>query len=253
MSDWRLGLVSVIMPVYNQQDVLIESVRSVMAQTFPDWELLIVDDASNDETLPNARQLACEDSRIRVISLPENAGVANARNTGMKAARGQYLAFLDSDDLWLPEKLRFQVEFMKRQNVGFSFTRYRRFRPNGFLGKPIKIPGKVDYEGLLKGNVIGCLTVMIDREKIPDFSMPAVRHEDYVAWLHILKQGHAAWGIQEDLARYRISSPSVSGNKRLSAVWTWEVYRRIEKLSLIKALWCFTNYSLRAFSTRFIC
>ena len=244
------GLVSVVMPAYNKQDVIAESVRSVIAQTFPHWELLVVDDASTDGTLSVANRLAEDDSRIRVVALKENGGIANARNVGMAAAQGQYLAFLDSDDLWLPKKLQVQMEFICRHGASFTFTRYRRFGPNGSLGPPVKIPEKVNYERLLRGNAIGCLTVMLDRAKIPIFSMPNVRHEDYVSWLHILKQGYTAWGVQEDLARYRISSTSVSADKKRSAAWTWAIYRHIENLSFIKALWCFINYAIHAITTR---
>jgi teichuronic acid biosynthesis glycosyltransferase TuaG len=252
MSDWKHGLVSVVMPAYNSQGSLAQSVRSVLQQTYPNWELLIIDDASSDETLPLANQFAHDDERIHVISTRHNGGVADARNIGIGAAKGQYLAFLDSDDLWLPEKLKVQVSFMQSRNAAFSFTQYRRFGPGGMRGGPIKIPERVNYTQLLRGNVIGCLTVMIDREKVTVVSMPKVGHEDYAAWLRVLKHGIVAWGIQEDLARYRISSQSVSADKRHSAKWTWNIYRRIEKLSLLRSIWCFTNYSMRAILVRFV-
>ena len=243
-------LVSVIMPLHNRENLLAESVRSVKEQTVTDWELIIVDDASSDASLALAHQLALEDSRIRVISLAENSGVANVRNIAISAALGKYLAFLDSDDLWLPLKLEIQLGFMQDSGVGFTFTQYRRFGSDGFLGPVVKVPSAVDYAGLLKGNVIGCLTAMIDRTKIGPFSMPSVRHEDYATWLYILKRGHVAVGIQEDLARYRISSESVSANKRRSALWTWQIYRRTEKLSLHYAIWCFVNYVVKAACSR---
>jgi teichuronic acid biosynthesis glycosyltransferase TuaG len=250
MRPWEPGLVSVIMPAYNKRDTLRESVESVIHQTFRNWQLVIVDDASNDDTLAAAQQLALENSRIQVIHLPRNRGVANARNIGMERALGQYIAFLDSDDLWEPEKLQIQVEFMTQQNIGFSFTRYQRFGRNGYYKRGLRIPDRVDYDHLLKGNVIGCLTVMIDREIIPSFSMPEIGHEDYAAWLNILRSGHAAWGIQKDLARYRVSSASVSSHKGRSAGWTWRIYRQIEKLPLLRSMWCFSLYSARALLTR---
>jgi teichuronic acid biosynthesis glycosyltransferase TuaG len=250
MSTWQPGLVSVIMPAHNCERLLVESVRSVMSQTYREWELRIIDDASTDKTLTVANELACQDSRIHVHSRERNCGVAEARNLGISAATGQYLAFLDSDDLWLPEKLRVQIEFMRSHDVGFSFTRYRRLGHDGHLHSPIKIPAKVNYEMLLKSNVIGCLTVMIDRNKISAVSMPEVRHEDYVAWLQILKSGYVAFGIQEDLARYRLSSQSVSADKRRSASWTWSIYRQTEKLSFLKSTWCFANYLARAIYVR---
>jgi teichuronic acid biosynthesis glycosyltransferase TuaG len=240
------GLVSVVMPACNSEKLLAESVSSLAAQTFKNWELLIVDDASCDATLSIAERLSVEDPRIRCIHLDVNGGVAHARNVGMEAARGQYLAFLDSDDLWLPDKLAIQTEFMKRNDVGFTFTRYRSFNLNGYLGRALNIPDHIEYRDLLKGNVIGCLTVMIDREKIPSFKMPRIGHEDYVTWLKILKDGHVAYGIQEDLARYRVSSLSVSGNKKRSAAWTWKILREVEGLPLTTATWCFAHYSAKA-------
>jgi teichuronic acid biosynthesis glycosyltransferase TuaG len=164
----------------------------------------------------------------------------------MRAARGQYLAFLDSDDLWLPSKLSAQTEFMQRHGVGFCFTRYRRLKPGGQLGAAVRIPDQLRYHDLLKGNVIGCLTVMIDRNKVPAFTMHSIGHEDYLAWLQILKNGITAWGLQEDLARYRVSAESTSGNKQRSALWTWQILRRYEGLTLHKSMICFLRYFLRA-------
>jgi teichuronic acid biosynthesis glycosyltransferase TuaG len=240
------GLVSVIMAAFNSTETLAESVQSVLSQTYRNWELLIVDDASTDDTLSIARRFEGQDERIRVIPLDQNSGVANARNVGIRNARGQFLAFLDSDDIWLPEKLSIQIDFMDQTGAGFSFTRYRKLKADGSLGREITIPDTVNYEQLLKGNVIGCLTVVIDRKFIPYFQMPRIGHEDYVTWLQILKQGNTAFGIQKELARYRLSGSSVSGNKQKSARWTWNIYRQVEKLPLSKAVWCFILYSLRS-------
>jgi glycosyltransferase involved in cell wall biosynthesis len=250
MPEWKANLVSVIMPAHNSQALLEESARSVIAQTYPDWELLIVDDASTDGTLKTARELALADPRIRIVPLTRNVGVAAARNRGIAAARGQYIAFLDSDDLWLSHKLKTQIEFMRKSGAAFSFAEYRRFNGNGMLSKPIKVPSRTGYEKLLRGNLIGCLTVVIDRFTIGEVSMPSIKHEDYVTWLGILKQGHVAWGIHEDLARYRLTSTSVSADKKRAAGWTWNIYRRIEGLSIAKSIWCFANYFLHAIYVR---
>ena len=250
MSAWKPGLVSVVMPAHNSQSSLSESVQSVLAQTYRDWELIIVDDASRDGTLELARQLASNDPRIRVLPLEQNVGVAEARNRGIGAALGQYLAFLDSDDLWLPYKLQVQIDFMRSSSAPFSFAQYRRIGRDGSLSNPVKVPRSVDYEGLLRGNSIGCLTVAIDRYQIPEVSMPKIKHEDYVTWLKILRQGHIAYGIPQDLARYRVTSSSVSSDKRRSASWTWNIYRRVEGLSLLKSAWCFLHYTARAIYIR---
>ena len=248
--EWVPNLVSIVMPAHNREEVMAESITSVLAQSFQQWELLIVDDASTDQTLSVAREFASSDTRILVIHLPENGGAANARNVGIHAARGQYLAFLDSDDLWLPNKLHDQMHFMRRNNIGFSFCRYRRFNADGRMGPIVRISNVVGYQRLLRNNVIGCLTVMIDRTKIAPFTMTPGGYEDYFAWLQILKCGQLAWGLQEDLARYRVSTNSISGNKLRSAVLTWKTYRNLERLSLPLALWCFGNYIVRSLYSR---
>ena len=247
---WKSGLVSIIMPAHNSEGSLADSVQSVVAQVYRDWELIIVDDASRDGTLPLANQLASIEPRIRVVPLEQNVGVAEARNRGINSARGQYLAFLDSDDLWLPNKLETQIGFMGSTGAGFSFAQYRRIGRDGSLSNPVKVPRSVSYEGLLRGNSIGCLTVAIDRYQIPEVSMPKIKHEDYVTWLKILKRGHVAYGISQDLARYRVTSSSVSSDKRRSASWTWNIYRRVEGLSLVKSAWCFLHYTARAIYVR---
>jgi teichuronic acid biosynthesis glycosyltransferase TuaG len=244
------GMVSVIMPAFNCAGFVAESIGSVIAQTYRSWELLVVDDASSDNTPLVARSIAAKEPRVRVMSLAENGGVANARNVGMENACGQYLAFLDSDDLWLPKKLEAQTEFMRDHQIGFSFSRYRRIEPDGCVGRVIRIPSRVEYDDLLKGNLIGCLTVMIDCDKVGPFNMPPIRHEDYAAWLSILKKGHVAYGLQEDLARYRVCSSSLTGNKLRSAAWTWRIYRQREQLSFLKALWCFAFYTARSIGSR---
>jgi teichuronic acid biosynthesis glycosyltransferase TuaG len=247
------GLVSIVMPAYNSEEWLGDAVESVFAQTFELWELLIVADTSRDRTLDVARRRAVDDQRIRVIHLEDHGGRANARDVGMDAARGRYLAFLDSDDRWLPEKLQEQTEFMSRNDIGFSFTGYRHFRADGYLGPVIGVPEKIGYQALLKGNVIGNLTVMIDRQKIqiPAFRERAAEHEDYVAWLRILRRGEIAWGLQRDLARYRVSPGQCSANKRRQAACVWKLYREIEWLPLPKAAWCFAHYSIKGISKHF--
>ncbi len=251
MPEWNSNLVSVIMPAYNCQAFLKESVSSVIEQTYPGWELLIVNDASTDDTLPIARRLAATDSRIRVISLEKNGGVANARNVGVAAANGRYVAFLDSDDLWLPEKLNdadaFHAEFRCSVQPSLSTAASATTEISANL---FPSPEKVSYNQLLRGNVIGCLTVVIDRTKVPDPSMPAIRHEDYVTWLRILRSGNTAFGISQDLARYRVGSGSVSADKKRAAAWTWNIYRNIEGLSLARSSWFFLNYFVHAIYVR---
>jgi teichuronic acid biosynthesis glycosyltransferase TuaG len=245
-------LVSIVMPLYNKQAFLAEAVESVIQQGYSGWELIIVDDGSRDGSLAIAQEYARTEPRIRVVSLTENRGVSHARNIGIAKARGRYLAFLDSDDLWISSKLSVQVKFMKDSSAAFSFSQFRQMTPKGKFRASARVPRQVTYESLLRGgNPIGCLTVMLDRAKVGEISMPNIRHEDYVTWLAILKRGHVAFGIKEDLAIYRISPLSVTGDKAQSAIWAWQVYRRNENLPLSKSIWCFLNYAARALYARF--
>lgn len=236
------GLVSVIMPVYNDTVYIRDAVQSVLRQTYPSWELWIVDDASTMDVRSAVADLLT-DERIHFLRLSENRTAAGARNAGIRAARGRYLAFLDSDDWWLPEKLEKQVRFMQEKNMALSFTSYRRVLENGQkVGRVLKAESVVDYSRLLKGNCIGCSTVMIDRWQCPDVKMPLMRHEDYITWLTIAKQGVGLYGLAEDLARYRVSNTSLSGNKCKSLWWTWKVYRESQGLSFFRSLLCLGYY-----------
>ena len=234
-------LVSIIMPAYNAEKYIEEAIESVLKQTYRNWELIIVNDCSIDATEQIVKKYQEQDERIKFHSLTENQGVANARNTAIQNARGRYLAFLDSDDMWLPEKLEKQIGFMN--NYVFTYNQYRHFASRDKVGKIVNIPLKLGYKEALKGNSMGCLTVCLDKSKIKPFIMPAQRHEDYIAWLNILKENEiAAYGLQRDLGRYRVDSKdSVSTNKLKSAVWTWKVYRDSQLLSVLKSVYymCF--------------
>ncbi len=222
-------LVSIIMPVHNGAETIGESIESVLAQTYANWELIIIDDCSTDGTQKVIEGYS--DQRIRYCCLPQNCGVAQARNKGISMAAGRYIAFLDSDDLWLSEKLMRQLAFMRQKNCGFSYTEYRQF--TGTIentNRLVRVHDCVDYQELIKGNDIGCLTVMLDRKVFPKVEMPSSRHEDYITWLNLLQGGRKAYGIHEDLARYRKSDKSLSSNKWHSLRWTWDVYRKSQKL-----------------------
>ena len=242
-------LVSVITPAHNAERFLADTVRSVQAQTYQHWELWIVDDVSTDGTAAIAAGFAQDDRRVRHLRLDENLGPAGARNAGMDAATGRYVAFLDADDLWLPTKLEMQIAFMSRTGSHFSYTAYRMIDEDGTLiGRPVRVPEAIDYRGLLRNTTIGCLTVMLDRDHIGPARMPALRrHEDLALWYDILKRGFVAHGLQEDLARYRIVRGSRSRDKLATAAHMWKVYRDVEKLSLLDSLWCYTHYAWRAY------
>lgn len=244
------GLVSVIMPVYNDTVYIRDAVQSVLRQTYPSWELWIVDDASTMDVRSAVADLLT-DERIHFLRLSENRTAAGARNVGIAAAKRRYLAFLDSDDWWLPEKLEKQVRFMQEKNIAMSFTSYRRVSENGRkVGRVIEAEGMVDYSRLLKGNCIGCSTVMIDRRQCAAVKMPLERHEDYITWLNLAKKKLSICGLAEDLARYRVGENSLSGNKLKSLWWTWKVYRESQRLSFFRSLLCLGYYIVHGISKR---
>ncbi|WP_300278913.1 glycosyltransferase family 2 protein [Peptacetobacter sp.] len=240
------NLVSIITPMYNSERYIVSTIESVLNQTYKDWEMIIVDDCSTDSSSEIAKSYSEKDERIKYIRTEKNAGVSNARNVALKMATGSFLAFLDSDDTWEKEKLEKQIDFMKKNEYVITFTAYELMDENSNkIHKEIMVPESVDYKTLLKGNVLGCLTVIIDRKKLGfEIKMSGERHEDYVLWLSILKKGIKAYGLNEILAAYRKSSNSLSGNKFKAAKWTWNIYRNIEKIPLPKAIYYFINYAI---------
>ena len=241
-------LISIITPAYNSSQYIGEAVNCVKLQSFSNWEMIIVDDCSMDNTVEIIKEVIKEDGRIRLIQLPKNSGAAVARNTAIQNARGRYIAFLDSDDLWYPEKLEKQVTFMQENDIAFSFTSYRIINEDGTeTNKIINVPKEIDYKGLLKNTIIGCLTVMLDVSKLGLVQMPNIRtRQDTALWLSILKKGYKAYGIQEPLSKYRKVKGSISSNKLKMAKQNWRMYRDLENLSVISASWCFVNYAWNA-------
>ena len=240
-------LVSIIMPAYNCDEFISDAISSVQAQTYTDWELIIVDDASIDMTAEICQKFAATDVRIQYIRQDHNMGVSEARNRAIRSAQGRYLAFRESDGLWLPHKLERQIRFMQSNGSPFTYTEYRQFHEDPAIpGALIRTRDSVNYRDLLKGNDIGCLTVMLDRKAFPHIEMPHVRHEDYVTWLNLLcTSGSHAYALHEDLARYRKSTDSLTASKRRSLIWTWQVYRRTQRLSWMKSLYYLLHYAVR--------
>lgn len=238
-QQYEDGLVSIITPAYNAAAYIAETIESVLAQTYTNWEMLIVNDCSKDNTAEIVQSYAAKDKRIKLINLKQNSGAAIARNTAIQNAKGRYIAFLDSDDLWKKEKLQKQIEFMQQNDYVFTFTAYEHFKEvKENIQNQVQIPKSLNYNQALKGNQIGCLTVMLDRKQIQNIYFTTQRHEDYILWLNILKQGITAYGIQENLALYRTgNSKSISGNKLQSALWTWKVYRESQRLSVVKSMY----------------
>lgn len=244
--------VSVITASYNAGRFIEETIKSVLNQTYTDLELIIVDDCSTDNTEEIVNKYIKIDSRIKFYKLKENSGAAVVRNTALEKAEGRFIAFLDSDDIWDEEKLEKQINFMKSNNYGFSFSSYRLMKENGeLLNKEVRVPKEVKYTDLLKNTIIGCLTVIIDKDIIGDFRMPLVRAgQDTATWLSILRNGTIAYGYDEVLASYRLVEGSISSNKFNALKRTWNVYRKLEKLNLFKAVYYFMGYTFNAIKKR---
>ena len=242
-------LVSVIMPAYNSEKYIGEAIESVLNQSYKNWELIIVNDASCDNTESIIKEYAAKNSKIVLISLSENKGVSNARNIAVQNARGRFVAFLDSDDIWTSEKLAKQISFMKENGYSFTYHNYILFNTTmgKESGKLIKVPDSIDYIELLKCNCTGsCLTTVIDRNIIKKIYMPSQRHEDYICWLNILKEYQVrAYGLNEVLGYYRIGKSSVSSNKLRSAYWTWKVYRDSQKIGFLDTIYYFIHYAIK--------
>lgn len=205
-------MISIVIPSYNASSFIKETIQSVQSQTYTNWEMIIIDDVSKDNTRELIKEEIKKDGRIQLIELQKNGGAAIARNIGINNAKGKYVAFLDSDDLWLPEKLEKQLEFMQNNDIAFSFTSYQIINQDGTLtDKVVHVPEKINYNGLLKNTIIGCLTVMLDIEKLGRVQMPNIRtRQDTATWLKILRQGHYAYGLDEVLSKYRKVENSIS-------------------------------------------
>lgn len=236
-------LVSIVLPMYNSIEFIEKSIKSVVNQEYKNWELLIIDDCSNDGSSKIAYKYSNNYKNITYYSHKVNKGVAVARNSGIKKAKGKYLAFLDSDDLWHPKKLKEQINFMEDNDYYFTYTSYEMIdEQDSQLHKIISAPKKIDYKKLLKGNNIGCFTVVINKKEIDLISMPKIKHEDYATWLNILKRGYIAYGLKENLGFYRKTDEGITSNKFNSAIWTWKIYRGYLNLSIIKSSYYFMFY-----------
>lgn len=232
-----MSLVSVITPLYNSSAFIAETIESVKNQTYADWEMIIVNDQSTDNSLDIASTYAQYDTRIKIIQLPENSGPAVARNKGINAARGRYIAFLDSDDRWLPEKLEIQIAFMRSSNAAFTHTYYRKITEDGTpTGHTVTPKAQLSYSDLLKSNQIGCLTAVYDTCALGKCFMPSIRkRQDYGLWLRLLKITPFAHVVPQVLATYRVRNQSVSSYKMGLLKYNWTLFRNIEKLSRTKS------------------
>lgn len=247
-----MNKVSIIMPSFNAAKFIAASIQSVIDQTYSNWELLITDDCSKDDTVKIVEQYLVKDNRIKLFSTGKNSGPACARNKSLENATGKYIAFLDSDDIWVSNKLEMQINFMKEKNIAFSFSSYSIMKEDGIqTGNTINVPKVIGYHGYLCNTIIGCLTVVIDREKTGNFMMPNIRSsQDMALWLLIMKRGFKAYGLQEPLAYYRLVSTSNTAKKWKAAKDVWKVYREMEHLNPIYSAVCFIGYAINAIIKR---
>ncbi|OCH18561.1 hypothetical protein A6E04_01695 [Aliivibrio logei] len=230
------------MPAYNCGRFIEESINSVIYQTHQKWELIIVDDCSSDNTANLVERY--KDERIKYFCLPENSGSpSEPRNVGLKHAHGDYIAFLDSDDLWHEEKLEKQLDFMQRNNFKFSCTAYSIVDSKGNLKSSYTPPSRVDYAQLLTNNSIGCLTVILHQDLIDGMFFPNCGHEDFALWLKILRKSNVVHSLNTKLATYRRMENSVSSNKKKLILFFWNIYRNEEKIGLFKTIYlCFRYF-----------
>lgn len=241
-----MSLVSIVTPSHNCSEFISETILSVLSQSFSDWEMLIVDDCSTDSSVEVIQEFVEQDSRIQLIKLSENSGAAVARNRAIEAAQGRYIAFLDSDDMWLPNKLERQLAFMQASNYPFTFAAYDKVDESGQVFGHVGVPEKVSYADLLKMCSIGCLTAIYDTEYSGKVYMPLIRkRQDLGLWLKLLKLTDYAYGLNEPLGQYRVRPDSISANKASAAKFTWRLYREVESLNLLKASYYFSHYAVR--------
>ena len=229
-------LVSIITPAYNCAKFIGESIDSVIKQTYENWEMIIVDDCSTDNTDEIINKYTA-DARIKYIKLKENAGAANARNRAMQEAQGKYMAFLDSDDIWRKDKLQKQIDLMKKNDYNIVCSSYEHINEKGEkINKIIRCKKRVNYNSMLLSCPVGNSTMVYNVEKLGKFEVPNIKkRNDYALWLKMLKKEQYVYGLDEVLMEYRIRENSISSNKLDLVKYHWYLYRKIEKLSIIRS------------------
>lgn len=232
-------LVSIITPLYNSEKFIEETIESVLKQTYDNWEMIIVDDCSADLGPNIVKKYSEKDSRIKYVKMDKNSGAALCRNKAIELSEGEFIAFLDSDDLWLEKKLEEQIKFMKKNNYAITFHNYEQINEGSTsLNKIIKVPkNPVTYKSYLLTNPIGCLSGMYSVKKIGKQYMPILQNrEDTAFWLKLLKIEKYIYGIDENLAQYRVRKNSLSSKKIGLVKHHWFLYREVEKLSILQSL-----------------
>ena len=239
------------MPAYNCGQFIEESIRSVISQSYESWELIVVNDCSSDNTLAILEKI--QEPRITIISNKINMGVADTRNVAIGTARGQYISFLDSDDLWLPEKLTKQVKALQANSKAVcSHTSFLRMDEQGKYLCDVKAIEKVTLSLMRKGNFIGNLTGLIDRQRAGTVLQKKIKHEDYLMWLNVLEKQDGCYsiGIADVLAKYRVCESSVSSNKFKSVSWHWKILRQEQNMNIFIASYYLSHYIFYAIKKR---
>jgi len=245
-------LISIIVPVYNSQRYIEECIASVISQSYTNWELIIVDDCSTDNTMEIVRGYLAEHDII-IFYNDKNLGAALSRNKGLSHARGKYIAFLDSDDKWTEDKLMVQLAFMKKSSYAISFHSYALINEKGnTLNILVRAVSELSYYDYLKNTNIGFSTSMINVERLGSVEFHNIRtRQDTLFWLHLLAKGHVAHGINDVLSAYRVRSKSISSNKFKAAWQVWIVYYKYQKLGFLRALYFYLFYVYNAVKKRF--
>jgi teichuronic acid biosynthesis glycosyltransferase TuaG len=244
-------LVSIVMPAFNSAAFIDEAIHSVIGQTYENWELIIVDDGSTDNTLDILKQFKSE--KIKVLEMGKNSGAAQARNKGIRASKGAFLCFIDADDLWQPDKLASQLDFMAETDAAFSFTSYVFANAEGKLnGKVVRVPSTITYKQALRNTTIWTSTVMFDMSKLTkdDVEMPDVKSEDTATWWRILRKIDKAYGMYGVSAIYRRVGKTLSSNKFVAVRRTWNLYRKQEGLNVVRSSINFMGYAFNAMRRR---
>lgn len=231
-----LGLVSIITATFNSGAYIAETIEAIQAQSYSNWELLITDDCSQDNTCEIVSHFAEIDNRIKLLRLDKNSGSGVARNNSIREAKGRFIAFCDSDDRWFPHKLEKQLKFMCENGYNLTYTSYLKCNEENQVIGYVKCPTKIDRKNILIDDEIGCLTAIYDCASIGKFYMPPIRkRQDWCLWIEIISKTGTAYGLQEPLAFYKIRNKSISSNKLVLLKYNFRVYHEFLKFNKIKS------------------
>ncbi|MCR8667194.1 glycosyltransferase family 2 protein [Aestuariibaculum sp. M13] len=242
-----VGLVSIVTPSYNSAKYITETIQSVQKQTYQNWEWMIIDDGSTDNTVALVEVFAKKDTRIKLIPLKFNAGPSKARNIGINKIKGEYMTFLDADDIWFPDFIENSIKTIQSTKIPFVFSSYKRSDEDlNFIYSDFIVPQRVNYYDILKSNSISCLTAFLDISVLGKKQMPEIKkRQDMGLWLQYLKEIPFAYGIQEPKAIYRIRKHSLSRNKKRLIKYQWQFYRDVENLSVLSSVYYMFQWMYR--------